>query len=85
MNLDDGLPSLRGEVLGAAVLRAIEAGNQRADFRVVHLCPLSNHIHLICEADGAEALASAMKGLGGRIAKAANGLLGRRGRVIGER
>ena len=85
VNLVDGLPSLRNEVLGTAVLRAIEAGNQRDDFRVVHLCLLSNHIHLICEADGAEALARAMRGLGGRVAKAANGVLGRKGRVIGER
>ena len=85
VNLVDGLPSLRIEVLGTAVLRAIEAVNQREDFRVVHLCLLSNHIHLICEADGPEALASAMKGLGGRIAKATNGILGRKGRVIGER
>ena len=62
-----------------------QAGNQRGDFRMVHLCLLSNHIHLICEAHGAEVLARAMRGLSGRVAKAANGVLGRKGRVIGER
>ena len=85
LNLVEGLPSLREERLGTAVLKAIEGVNRREDFRVVHLCLLSNHVHLICEADGAEALASAMKGLGGRIAKAVNRHVGRKGRVIGER
>ncbi len=85
VNFVQGLPSLRRVDLGSRVCAAIEAGNQRDDFRVVHLALLSNHLHMICEADGPEALARGMKGLGGRIAKAVNALLHRKGAVISGR
>jgi hypothetical protein len=49
------------------------------------LALLSNHLHMICEADGPEALARGMKGLGGRIAKAVNAVLHRKGAVISGR
>ncbi len=85
VNFVQGLPSFRRADLGARVCAAIQAGNQREDFRVVHLGLLSNHLHMICEADGPEALASGMKGLGGRIAKAVNAVLRRKGAVVSGR
>jgi len=72
-------------LLAVHVLAAIAGGNQREDFRVVHFSVQSNHIHLICEAHGNEALALGMRGIGGRIAKKVNGVLGRKGRVIADR
>jgi REP element-mobilizing transposase RayT len=80
-----GLPSLRGPVLAPVVLKAMEAGNERAGFRLVHFSLQVNHVHLICEADGAAALAAAMRALNGRIAKAINKQLGRTGSVIEDR
>ena len=44
-----------------------------------------NHIHLICETPDKESLSRAMKGLEVRVARKMNGMMGRRGRVIGDR
>jgi len=85
LNVVAGLPSLRGALLAVHVLAAIAGGNQREDFRVVHFSVQSNHVHLICEAHGNKALALGMRGIGGRIAKKVNGVLGRKGRVIADR
>jgi len=67
------------------VMAAIAGGNAREDFRVVHFSVMSNHIHLICEAHGNKALALGMRGIGGRVAKKVNKVLGRKGRVIADR
>jgi REP element-mobilizing transposase RayT len=81
----DGLPSLRGAMLAPLVLKALEAGNEREGFRLVHFSVQSNHIHAICEAEGAEALGAAIKGLNVRIARAINKRLGRKGQVVEDR
>jgi REP element-mobilizing transposase RayT len=80
-----GLPSLRGKELAPVVLKALEAGNEREGFRLVHFSVLSNHVHLICEAEGPKALGAAMKGLNVRIARAINKALELTGAVIEER
>ena len=81
----DGLASLRGASVAPYVLEAIGGGNQREDFRVVHLSVQSNHVHLICEAHSSEALTRGMKGVNGRVARAVNRAVGRRGQVIEDR
>jgi len=85
LNVVAGLPSLRGAELSVHVLAAIAGGNQREGFRIVHFSVMSNHVHLICEADDNEELARGMRGVGGRVAKKVNRLLGRKGRVIADR
>jgi putative transposase len=80
-----GLPSLRGAMLAPLVLKALEKGNERDGFRLIHFSVQSNHYHAICEADGAEALGAAIKGLNVRIARAINKRLGRKGPVIEDR
>ena len=80
-----GLPSLRGAVLAPVVLKALEAGNEREGFRLVHFSVQSTHWHLVCEAEGPAALAAAIKGLNVRIARAINKQLGRKGKVIEDR
>ena len=52
--------------------------------RLVHFTVLGNHLHLIVEADGSGALATGMQGLNVRLAKALNGVLGRKGRVFAD-
>ena len=79
------LPSLRGAALAPVVLKALEAGNERPGFRLVHFSLQANHDHLICEADGPAALAAAIKGLNVRLARAVNKELGRTGSVIEDR
>ena len=54
-------------------------------FRVVHFHVLPNHLHMIVEADGARALVRGMRGLGVRLARNLNTLLGREGALFAER
>jgi len=85
VNIVAGLPSLRRADIAVHVLAAISGGNQREDFRVVHFSVMSTHVHMICEAHGNKALALGMRGIGGRVAKKVNKVLGRKGRVIADR
>jgi REP element-mobilizing transposase RayT len=61
------------------------AGGERFGFRLVHYAIMRDHIHLIVEAVDREALSKGMKGLGVRIARCVNRVMGRSGRVIGDR
>jgi REP element-mobilizing transposase RayT len=70
-------------------LRVIEAALDGAKswktFRVVHFSAQGDHLHLVVEADGQEALSSGMQGLTIRLAKGLNRMMGRRGRVFADR
>jgi hypothetical protein len=57
----------------------------RLGLRLVHWSVQGNHVHMIVESEGKSALARGMQGLSVRIARGLNGLLGRRGRVFGDR
>jgi putative transposase len=85
LEVNEEVPNLRAANMAPVVSDAIGRANQREDFRVVHICVLATHVHLICEADGPQALARGMKSLNGTIAKAVNKRLGRKGRVIASR
>jgi REP element-mobilizing transposase RayT len=76
-----GVPSLRRGATAAAIRRAVAAA-RRANFAVVELNILSNHIHLLVEADGAAALSRGMHGLGVRLARRINAQLARSGPVF---
>jgi REP element-mobilizing transposase RayT len=80
----DGLPSLRTYYPWRTIVDAIR-DSQRDDFRIVAFNILSNHLHLIVEADSAEALARGTHALEVRIAKRLNKLFGRRGKVFAGR
>ena len=54
-------------------------------FQVVLYSVMGNHLHLIVEADNEYALSCGMKGLGVRVARALNKVMGRRGQVIADR
>src|SRR4051812_4160916 len=84
VRLADGLPDIRKrdlyKSLRAAVLKARENG-----LRMGHFAVLSNHLHLILEAEDARALARAMQSLGVSLAKRVNAKLKRKGAVLRER
>lgn len=56
----------------------------RFGLRIIEFTVLGNHLHLVVEADSDVALSRGMQGLGVRIAKALNRLMGRRGKVLAD-
>jgi REP element-mobilizing transposase RayT len=80
-----GLPSLRRYHPLRVVRAAIVKGGRKDDFRIVEFNLLSNHLHLIVEADGAEALARGMQGFNVRVARGINRAVGRTGSLFAER
>ncbi len=70
-------------------LRVIEASLEAAKgwetCRVVHFTALGEHLHLVVEADGQQALSSGMQGLSIRLAKGLNRMMGRKGKVFADR
>jgi len=68
----------------ARLRECFRAARGRLGLRLVEFSVLSNHLHLIVEADDSRALSSGMQGLAIRVAKALNALLGRSGRVFAD-
>ncbi|MFO1009759.1 MAG: transposase [Planctomycetota bacterium] len=81
----EGVQSLRSSGVHAALRAALRQGAERFGLRVVHYGAASNHVHLVCEAESAQALARGMKGLLVRIARAVNRFLGRSGALFADR
>lgn len=71
MRLREGLPSLRKRRVVEALRRSVGTC-RRADFRVVHYSIQRDHLHLIVESAGKDALARGMKSLGTRVARTVN-------------
>jgi putative transposase len=67
------------------VRQAVLVVAPRKDFRVVHMSVQGNHIHLICEAASAPALASGLKGFKTSLARRINGATERHGAVFADR
>ena len=64
---------------------AILAAAQRYAMRLCEFSVQGNHVHLIVEAADQAALGQGMKGLGVRLARGLNKVMGRRGQVLAER
>jgi len=79
----DGLPSLRGERIFPALRRSLGHASRRG-LRLLEFVQ-GDHFHLIVEAADRRALSRGLQGLAIRLAKAVNRVLGRRGRVWGDR
>src|SRR5439155_7749965 len=75
---------LRAARVFPAVYRALAASSY-GDFRIVAFSVQDDHIHLLVEADGADALSRGIRGLTVRVARAVNRALGRHGNVWGDR
>jgi len=80
-----GLPSLRTVRLVRELERSLAAACERGRFRVAHYSLQSDHVHLIVEASSHRDLASGMKSIGARLARAVNRVFGRRGSVLADR
>ena len=80
-----GVQSLRSSGVHAVLRAALRDGAERFGLRVVHYGAASNHLHLVCEAEDANALARGMKGLLVRIARRVNRFLGRAGALFADR
>ncbi len=64
---------------------ALGAAAERFGMRVCAFSVQGNHVHLVCEATDRPALSRGMQGLGIRLARGLNRLMGRRGRVLADR
>ncbi|NVB85462.1 MAG: hypothetical protein HOV81_44265 [Kofleriaceae bacterium] len=79
-----GVPSLASDWLMKIIRRTIR-DSQKADFRIVEFNVLGNHLHLVVEAAGKDALASGISGFEIRVAKRLNRALKRTGKLFAER
>ncbi len=77
--------NLRSQRSFSALKRALGDAADRFGTRVLHFSVQGNHMHVIVEADDTTSLCRAMKGLAVRIARRMNQMMGRKGRVIGDR
>jgi REP element-mobilizing transposase RayT len=85
LRVGEGLGSLRRFRSLRVLRRALLACGQEGPFRVVHFNLLSNHLHLVVEAESAGALGKGMQRLAVRLAWGWNRLCGRKGRVFSDR
>lgn len=85
LRLVSGLESLRKRPNHGIVLDALAAACERFGLRIVHYCVMTNHVHLVCEVEGADALSRGIKGLCVRLARNLNQRWRRSGRVIADR
>ena len=84
LRVQPGVAYLRRQRSAGAIVSAIELA-RRDDFQVVDYVILGNHLHLIVEADDADALSRGMQRLGIRVAKRLNALQRRSGGVFVDR
>jgi REP element-mobilizing transposase RayT len=77
--------NLRARRCAIVIEEALEACAQREGFRVVHYSIQGNHVHMLVEAVGREALSRGMQGLTVSIARKLNRVMQRRGTVFADR
>src|ERR1700742_150691 len=85
LRLGADTPRIASEWLMKRVIRPCIALCEKPFFRVVEFNVLSNHVHLICEADDAMTLARGVQGLAIRLARRLNTALKRKGKLFGPR
>ena len=80
-----GIPSLRSTRLVRSFERSLRQACERGRFRVAHYSLQRDHVHMIVEAETARDLASGMKSIGARLARAVHRVFGRTGPVLADR
>jgi putative transposase len=83
--MKNGVWNLRSRRCFTALSRAFWGGANRFGFKLVHYSVQGNHVHLLVEAQDEKSLAKGMCGLGVRVAKGLNRVMGRRGKVLDDR
>ena len=76
------IPDLRCESFVEEVRRSFRQAREQGDFRLVHYSVQSDHVHLVVEAHGSEAMGRGMKSLSSRIARAVNRVFEHTGPVL---
>jgi len=69
LRVNDSVPSLRSSRRFAVVRKCFAASRGKSGLRLVEFTVLSNHLHLIVEADSSKSLSRGMQGLCIRLAK----------------
>ena len=82
LRLRQGLPSLRQRRFLRELRPSLRAACERGEFRVLHYSVQANHLHLLVEAAGKEALGRGMKAISARVARAVQRAFGRAGAVL---
>jgi REP element-mobilizing transposase RayT len=85
LKLRRGLPSLRAARFVRELERSWRQACERGRFRVAHYSIQGDHVHAIVEAASSADLASGMKSIAARLARAANSVFARRGPVLADR
>jgi REP element-mobilizing transposase RayT len=85
MKLRAGLPNLRTRDTLRELLGIFRIAKYRFRCHIRHFSILSNHLHLIIQANRSDEATQAMQGLAIRIAKRLNKMWGRRGKVFADR
>ncbi len=74
--------NLRSRRAFAVLSKALEAACERFGARLIAYSVQGNHIHMVWEADSDRALSRALNGLGARIGRGLNRMMGTSGRVL---
>jgi REP element-mobilizing transposase RayT len=82
LRLRPGLPSLRQRRFLRELRPSLRAACERGEFRVLHYSVQANHLHLLVEAAGKDALGRGMKAISARVARAVHRAFGRAGPVL---
>ncbi len=82
LRVRSGLPSLRSRLFLKAFRRSLRQACERGCFRVVHYSVQRNHVHLLVESAGKEALGNGMKAIAARLARVVNRVFDRSGTVL---
>lgn len=77
-----GIPSLRSRHFIREFQRSMRQACERGGFRVCHFTIQRDHLHLVVESDGKEALGRGMKSIAARVARAVNRVFGRKGPAL---
>jgi putative transposase len=85
LRIKDGEDSIAKAHLMKRAIRPAIRTSVKPWFQVVEFNVLSNHVHLICEADNAMALARGVQGLAIRIARRLNRAVNRKGALFAHR
>lgn len=82
LRVREDIPSLRSRRFLREFQGSLARACERGDFRVVHYSVQRNHVHLIVEAAGKDALGRGMKAVGARLARAVNRAFRRTGPAL---
>jgi REP element-mobilizing transposase RayT len=77
-----GVPSLRTRCFVREFQATLRAACERREFRVCQYSIQRDHLHMVVEANGKEALARGMKAVAARLARAVNRVFRRKGPVL---